>query len=429
MNSKNIVIIGIVVILMLNTPTLVYSDNEGVEGNWQAISDKLDQSFVIRIWRKPDGTLAATATGESPDLGSAGFLFDEVTFENGKLRLEVKSNQGVFEGTIKEDGSMIEGQWQQQGQLLPLVLKRVEKVPIEARGQSDGEVVQGSEKQLRNRNKLVAWWKFDNSASDSAGTSQGTPHGNPTYAAGKFGQAISLDGDDYVDCGNPSLLNFGTGDWTISAWIKTTQSGTDDANEPNRGTVFANGGDEVGGIRYTLAVNEGQSGMITLTTDDDLSKVQAISTTAVNDGSWHHVVGMRNGERLHVYVDGVLDGTYTLPAGYSLSGASQQNAYVGVITDNRDSSLIKYFVGLIDEVCVFACALDANSVSALYSGRDPMTIAKEATTVASAQASERQLQNRMNSTSHMATTLMLVLGLAGLIGGVVLFLVKSRIRR
>ena len=428
MKSKNRVIIAIVVILLLSAPTLLYSDNEGVEGDWQAISNELGQSFVIRIWREPDGTLAAAATSESPDQVSAGFLFDEVTFENGKLRLEVKSKQGVFEGTIKEDGSTIEGKWQQQGQLIALVLKRVDEVRTEARGRSESEVVQGSKKQLQDCNKLVAWWKFENNTSDSAGASHGTAHGNPTYAPGKFGHAISLDGDDYVDCGNPSLLNFGTGDWAVSAWIKTTQSGTDDANEPNRGTVFANGGDEAGGIRYTLAVNEGQPGMITLTTDDDLSKLQAISRTAVNDGAWHHVVGMRNGRQLCVYVDGVLEGTNNLPAGFSLSDASQQNAYVGVIADNRDGSPYKYFVGLIDEVCVFACALHANSVSALHSGRDPITIAKEATTVALAQASEKQLENRISGKSSMATTLILVLALAGLIGAIVFFLVKSSIR-
>jgi len=284
------------------------------------------------------------------------------------------------------------------------------------------------EKQSQARNKLVAWWKFENNTNDNAGTTHGRAQGNPIYAAGKFGQAIGLDGDDYVDCGNPSSLNFGTGDWTISAWIKTTQSGTDDANEPNRGTVFANGGDEAGGIRYTLAVNEGQSGMITLTTDDDLSKVQAISRTAVNDDAWHHVVGIRNGSRLRVYVDGKLDGTSYLPAGYSLSGASQQNAYVGVITDNRDGSLIKYFVGLIDEVCVFACALGTNSVSALYSGRDPMTVAEQAKTVALEQASDKQLGNHISGKSSMAITLILVLGLVSVIGGIILFLVKSSIR-
>jgi hypothetical protein len=240
-------------------------------------------------------------------------------------------------------------------------------------------IAQMAKLQIRGHDKLIAWWKFEDDVNDSAGANHGTVNGNPTYAEGKIGRAINLDGDDYVDCGNPDLLNFGTGDWTISVWIKTTQSGTSQGDAlMNRGTVFAKGGDEAGGIRYAIAVNEGQLGSITLTTDDDSHKAQAIGRTAVNDGAWHHVVGIRKAEQLHIYVDGVLDGGDYLTAGYDLSGTSQHNAYIGVITDNRDSSLYKYFVGLIDELCVIRGAIDSNGVRALYSGEDPMTVAQTA---------------------------------------------------
>ena len=238
-------------------------------------------------------------------------------------------------------------------------------------------------------NRLVAWWKFDNDANDSAGTNHGSTHGDPTYVVGKFGRAINLDGDDYVDFGNPDSLNFGTGDWTVSAWIKTTQSGG--ADDPNRGTIFANGADEVGGIRIALILNDARLDMMTLTTDDDISnKVQATGTTQVNDGNWHHIVGMRNGSRLLLYIDGVLNERSVLYNGYDLSGVSQHNAYIGAITDNRDNSLYKHFDGLIDEVCVFACALDANSVSALYSGKDPVTVAEQAKVVTEPPSRTRQ---------------------------------------
>ena len=255
-------------------------------------------------------------------------------------------------------------------------------------------IAQTANPRLQSSDKLVAWWKFENDANDSAGANHGTIHGNPTYVEGKVGRAINLDGDDYVDFGNPDTLDFGTSDWTISAWIKTTQTGINQQDDAllNRGTVFANGGDEAGGIRYALAVNEGQLGSITLTTDDDMSKVQAISRTAVNDGDWHHVVGMRNAGQLHVYVDGVLDEGGYLSAGYDLSGASQHNAYIGVITDHRDNSLYKHFVGLIDELCIFGAAIDANGVRSLYAGEDPIAVAQKAiiTRLAQAQPQTRQ---------------------------------------
>jgi len=240
-------------------------------------------------------------------------------------------------------------------------------------GADPNMIAQKANPQLQGPDKLIAWWRFVNDANDTAGFNNGTIHGNPTFVDGKFGQAICFDGNDYIDCGNPDTLNFGTGDWTISAWIRTTQSGIEDTD---KGTVFANGADGSGGMRYTLAVNEGQLGSITLTTDDDKYKVQAISSTVVNDGAWHHVVGMRNAGQLRLYVDGVLDGGGYLSDGYDLSGTSQHNAYIGVITDHRDNSLYKYFVGVVDEVCIFNGAIDANGVSALYSGEDPATVAQ-----------------------------------------------------
>jgi hypothetical protein len=115
----------------------------GIEGDWQIISDKVSQKAVIEIRRGPDGPLAATIITESNDEVSGAVPLDEVTFENGKLHFEIKSDQSAFDGTMKEDGLTIEGQFQQQGQMMALVLKRVDAVP--------SEVVPASQEQLQDR--------------------------------------------------------------------------------------------------------------------------------------------------------------------------------------------------------------------------------------------------------------------------------------
>lgn len=66
----------------------------------------------------------------------------------------------------------------------------------------------------------VAWYKFDGNADDSAGSSHGILHGNPTYAAGVRGQAISFDGyKDSVELSRAVSLfsSIGTG-ITIAFW-------------------------------------------------------------------------------------------------------------------------------------------------------------------------------------------------------------------
>jgi hypothetical protein len=208
----------------------------------------------------------------------------------------------------------------------------------------------------------IAWWNLDNNANDSAGSNHGTPVGNPVYEAGQFSQAITLDGDDYVDLGNPSLLDFGTVDWSISAWVKTRMTGTGDEN---KGVIYAKGGDRTGGVRYGLYVNEDQAvqGSIDLVTDDDANKRQAISGISVSDGEWHHIVGQRDGSTIRVYIDGVVDGVNsTLPDGYDLSGTSQHNAYIGVVTDNTDASLEKFLRGSVDDVRIYDYALSVSEI-------------------------------------------------------------------
>ncbi|MEW6652832.1 MAG: SdrD B-like domain-containing protein, partial [Bacteroidota bacterium] len=74
---------------------------------------------------------------------------------------------------------------------------------------------------------MVAWWHLDFSARDGrqdiAGFNNvGTMINNPLQVAGKVLGALQFDGvDDYVEVADHSELNFGTGDFSFDAWIKT----------------------------------------------------------------------------------------------------------------------------------------------------------------------------------------------------------------
>ena len=214
---------------------------------------------------------------------------------------------------------------------------------------------------------LVAYWPLDDgggaTASDASGNEyDGTLNGGPVWGVGMFGGALDFDGaDDYVDCGNPGILNFGTGDFTISAWIKMPA-----ASETN--TIFANGGDDGGGVRYTLSMGESNDNGITMLTDDNSDKIRAEGATLVTDDLWHHVVGMREGTTLRTSVDGVYeDGINDLPsAGYDLSGTSQKNVLIGAIWSEGDNVIKKHFSGLIDDVAIWNRALTVDEIGYLW---------------------------------------------------------------
>ncbi len=167
---------------------------------------------------------------------------------------------------------------------------------------------------------------------------------------------MSLDGElDYVDCGNPTELNFSTGNWSLSAWVKNTMTGTGDLN---KGAIIANGGDGGGGHRYCLIQSEQQEAEVTLVTDDNADKYQARGdTTKVNDDVWHHVLGVRDGDVIRIYIDGVEEGSASLKAGYDLSGTSQANVLIGAMTLASDGSKYKDYAGLIDDAQIYDCAL------------------------------------------------------------------------
>ena len=141
MNGKNMALTPIVVMLILNTPALIYGENNSIEGDWQMISDEEGLEQVIRIQSQADGTLSAFVFDKDAGGASERHPLDEVTFENGKLRFEVTSKQIVFEGTMQEDGLTIEGQLQVPEQTIALVLKHIDTVPSEtAKAQREIEI-------------------------------------------------------------------------------------------------------------------------------------------------------------------------------------------------------------------------------------------------------------------------------------------------
>ena len=213
--------------------------------------------------------------------------------------------------------------------------------------------------------KLVGYWDMENTLEDkSVNNNNGTLYFNKRVSAenrfvadSAIGSAsIDLNTTDpaayYVYLGQAPELDFGTGgpgDFTVTAWMKTL-SGRN---------VFSKGGDSTNGIRHVLAVGENGAGQLDQVTDDNVTKVEAISPGMVNDGKWHFIAGQRYGNVTRVYVDGLLAGTASLPGlSYDLSGTSQRGGYIGIGIDQTAAAdpnnvNTKRFLGQIDDVRVY----------------------------------------------------------------------------
>jgi hypothetical protein len=225
------------------------------------------------------------------------------------------------------------------------------------------------------KTNIAALWALDGDAKDSSGHNlNGTVKLGTFVASGRTGggQALQLQQVGYVDLGNPSSLDFATGGWTVTAWFKTSMSGGVD--DPHQGVIYGKGGDNTGGKRYALNMSLNTEGVLTLVVDDDTTRYDAKSQTKTNDDQWHFVAAERDGTVLRIFIDGLLEGTTTIPATYDLSGSSQRNAYIGAMTYQPDGTIYKLFNGLIDEVHIYNRALSAGEVAYLAGLTTPVAL-------------------------------------------------------
>ena len=220
---------------------------------------------------------------------------------------------------------------------------------------------------------VVGYWSFDNVQGGTivnqgtlGGLANGTFEGDAGVALGegKYGDALELDGvGDYVDVGNDPGINFGTGDWTVAGWVNAAPESNTNSSNDTKGTVFGNGGDDGGGHRYGIIVGEEGNGTVTLVTDDNSTKYTPNNSTSVTDDTWHHLVGVRDGTTLRVYVDGQEVATEEgISASYDLSGTSQHAAQIGCVWNANSGSLYKFFTGMIDEVYLYDRALSVDEI-------------------------------------------------------------------
>lgn len=160
---------------------------------------------------------------------------------------------------------------------------------------------------------------------------------------------LNFDGEnDYVNCGNDPSLNFGTSNFAIETWFKTTQT--------TEGIIICKdtytGESPAGETLWELSI---YTNAFNLYTD-----AGNIRSSVCNDGNWHHAVLLRDGDDGKIYLDGVLDKTN---ANYfsGLSLSNDKHLYLG-----SRSGVSGYFDGSIDEVRILNRALSADEIMMRY---------------------------------------------------------------
>jgi hypothetical protein len=184
---------------------------------------------------------------------------------------------------------------------------------------------------------LVAYYALDGDTNDSSGNElHGTIVGDPVYVEGQVGMALELDGDDYVDCGNPPEFVI-TDAISIACWVNPAQLGGEQGFAGlDAGYSFKAHGE---GVRFTTpGILDHSSANLTL-----------------EAGVWQHVAATfkpGQDEGLVFYLNGIETERITSSAINAGSGPFR-------IGNNQWNELL---TGLIDEVAVYSRILSAEEV-------------------------------------------------------------------
>lgn len=210
--------------------------------------------------------------------------------------------------------------------------------------------------------KLHTYLPFDETSGTSAADASGNGHtavltGGATFAAGKTGNAVSLDGSTgYVSL--PDSIVADIADFTIAAWVywngNAGKSWTRifDFGAGTGRYMFLTPKSSTGVMRFGIAVNgmHGERGIN--------------GNAALPTGQWAHVAVTLSAATATLYLNGAVIGSASdvIFTPWRL-GPTAQN-WIGRSQYTTDP----YFSGLIDEFRIYGGAMPADQVVALYRG-------------------------------------------------------------
>jgi len=202
---------------------------------------------------------------------------------------------------------------------------------------------------------LVAFYAFENNLNSSTGTLAGTAVGAPTYAAGKVGRAVTLNGAaDHVTMQGSLDLPV----YSAAVWFRV-EGGT---NQRDIFSVYDDAG--LHGILLEIEAN----GVLRF-----LHRAPIGSTTEVNirdrggydDGAWYHAAIVKTPDAAMLYING-------LPVGSAAIATSFDHALtriaLGVL---KHDSLSRYFPGQLDELYLYSRVLSDAEIASLAGRTKP----------------------------------------------------------
>jgi len=230
---------------------------------------------------------------------------------------------------------------------------------------------------LNTCNAPVGEWRMDeNTGSDANDTSENSNTGSlsgPIWAPGIQGGALQFDGsDDYVNLGiRDDILRLSVGeDITISGWAKLDADTGATVKRIISNYPGTSSPPEFISLGFTTAhlasfsIRDTSSNLVTVT-----------DTTALNDGKWHYLTGVRNStdDKTYLYVDGVLEDTATDTTAADTGSDEATLTYIGANEISGVGTTPQNLMdGFIDDVRIYNYARTPAQIAWEYSKGAPV---------------------------------------------------------
>lgn len=203
---------------------------------------------------------------------------------------------------------------------------------------------------------LVAYWKAEG-ISDSKGSHTLTNVGTATYTAGKYNNALTLNGSSqYFTAVDDSDFDYGSGEFTIACWFNRSATGVDH----NIYHQLANVGQYASPV--TIQITSGNKLKILTSTNGTSWTTTGEGSTTINATTWYHLVIVGDGTDIKGYINDSLE--VTLASVGTLFNATQV-VELGAYT--YSGGTVNHFNGQLDELAVWkGYGADSAFISALY---------------------------------------------------------------
>jgi len=206
----------------------------------------------------------------------------------------------------------------------------------------------------------VSYYNFSDTT-DLWGSNDATNNGAtsvtdyPTYniSGDSSPNSYDFDGSNDIYLSSNPLANVGTGDFAVSIWVKP-----DSFSDYN---TFVSLGGNPSGAEDRILLTFNNNGKIETFIDDDTTSISTKSTSSYSTGTWYHIVSIRDSASQKLYVDGIIDSSYTHSNTADLDTTYfNNNAYIG------SHENVHYFDGQIDQVKIYNRSLNETEVENLY---------------------------------------------------------------